>query len=209
VYKQVALESTPFVKTTIAATTTDPISKKELEAVRKQESRRLHGPQVKESLAENRDLRICIRTDEAGNITGLKAKWQNVVKDIAYRILDLIIRHWDRHPQHQKEEIYRQVETKFIYDPPLQDGYTEKYLRHHLTSARRKWKEHWLIHADGNRHPNCPPRVWEVLIRYWRSPEGIAECEQMKENGSKVHNPNTCGRLSLSQWMQYKVRSDY
>jgi hypothetical protein len=164
---------------------------------------------VKESLAENRDLRICIPTDEAGNITGLKAKWQNVVEDIAYRILDLIIRHWDRHPQHQKEEIYRQVGTKFIYDPSLQDGYTEKYLRDHLTSARRKWKEHWLIHGDGNRHPNCPPRVWEVLIQCWRSPEGIAENEQMKENRSKVHKPNTCARQSLSQWMQYKVRSDY
>ncbi len=67
-YKQVALESTPFVKTTIAATTTDPISRKELEAMRKQESRRLHEQyhkEVKESLAENRDLRICIPTDEA------------------------------------------------------------------------------------------------------------------------------------------------
>jgi hypothetical protein len=58
---------------------------------------------VKESWAENRDLHICIPTNEAGNITGLKTKWWNVVKDIAYCILDLRIRHWDEHPQHQKK----------------------------------------------------------------------------------------------------------
>jgi hypothetical protein len=102
------------------------------------------------------------------------------VKDIAYRILDLRIRYWDRHPQHQKEEIYKLVEKKIIYDPPLQAGYVEKYLRDHLTSARRTWKEHWLVHGDGKRHTNCPPKVWAVLVQYWQSPDAIAESEQMK-----------------------------
>jgi hypothetical protein len=132
-------------------------------------------------MAKNRDIRVHIPTDAPGNIIGLKAKWQNVVKDIAYRILDLRIRHWHRHPQEQKDEIYRQVEAHFIYNPsPLQDGYIEKYLRDHLSSARRKWKEHWLMHGDSNRHPDCPLIVWPKMIQYWKSPEGIAESAQMK-----------------------------
>ncbi len=97
---------------------------------------------MKESLVKNRDIRVRIPTNAACNIIGLKAKWKNVVKEIAYRILDLRIRHWDRHPQEQKDENYKQVEAHFIYNPPLQDGYTKKYSRNHLTSARRKWKEH-------------------------------------------------------------------
>ncbi len=140
-YHQVPSEFAPSVQTTTApkTATPDPLSTKELEAIQKRENRRLHEQyhkEVKESLAENRDIRVHIPTDAAGNIIGLKAKWQNVVKDIAYRILDLRIRHWHRHPQEQKDEIYRQVEAHFIYNPsPLQDGYTEKYLRNHLSSA--------------------------------------------------------------------------
>jgi len=179
---------------------------------------------VKESLAENRDIGVRIPTDAAGNIIGLKAKWKNdaagniiglkakwknVVKDIAYWILDLRIRHWDRHPQEQKDEIYREVEAHFIYNPPLQDGYTEKYLRDHLTSARRKWKKHWLMHGDSNRHPNCPPKVWPKMIQYWKSPDGIAESAQMKENRSKVRNLSTYGRWALGQWIPLKVRSGF
>jgi hypothetical protein len=202
------------VQTTIAPTiaTPNPVSKKELEAIRKRENRRFHEQyhkEVKESLAENRDIRVHIPTDAAGNIIGLKVKRQNVVKDIAYRILDLKIRHWDRHPQGQKDEIYRQVKAHFIYNPPLQDGYTEKYLRDHLTSARRKWKEHWLMHGDSNRHPNCPPKVWPKMIQYWKSSNDIAESAQMKENRSKVCNLSTCGRWALGQWIHLKVRSGF
>jgi hypothetical protein len=70
--------------------TPDPLSKKELEAIRKRENRRLHEQyhkEVKESLAENWDIHVRIPIDVIGNIIGLKAKWQNVVKDIAYRML--------------------------------------------------------------------------------------------------------------------------
>jgi hypothetical protein len=95
------------VQTTTTPTTgtPDPLSKKELEAIRNRENRRLHEQyhkEVKESLAENRDIHIHIPTDAASNIIGLKVKWQNVVKDIMYRILDFKIRHWDQHPQEQK-----------------------------------------------------------------------------------------------------------
>jgi hypothetical protein len=84
------------ITTTPTTATPDPVSKKELEAIRKKENRRLHEQyhkEVKESLVENWDIRVHIPTDATGNIIGLKAKWQNVLKDIAYRILDLRIRH--------------------------------------------------------------------------------------------------------------------
>jgi hypothetical protein len=129
-YHQVPLEFAPSVQTTTAPTTAtlDPLSEQELEALRKRENRRLHEQyhkEVKESLAENGDIHVHILTDATSNIIGLKVKWQNVVKDIAYWILNLRIRHWDRHPQEQKDEIYRQDEAHFIYNPPLQDGYIE------------------------------------------------------------------------------------
>jgi len=84
------------VQTTTSPTiaTLDPFSKKELKAIGKRENKCLHEQyhkEVKESSAKNQD--ICIRTpiDAVGNIIGLKTKWQNVVKDIVYRILDLRI----------------------------------------------------------------------------------------------------------------------
>jgi hypothetical protein len=84
------------VQTTTAPTTAtpDPLSTKKLEAIRKRENKCLHEQyhkEVKESLAENRDIRVYIPTDATSNIIGLKAKWQNVVKDIPYQILDLKI----------------------------------------------------------------------------------------------------------------------
>jgi hypothetical protein len=67
------------VQTTTAPTTAipDPLSKKELKAIRKRENRCLHEQyhkEVKESLAKNRDIRVHIPTDAASNIIGLKAK---------------------------------------------------------------------------------------------------------------------------------------
>jgi hypothetical protein len=38
------------------------------------------------------------------------------------------------------------------------------------------------MHGDSNYHPNCPPKVWLKMIRYWKSPEGNVESAQMKEN---------------------------
>ncbi len=139
-YHQVPSEFAPSMQTTTTPTTATPypLSKKELEVIRKRENIRLHEQyhkEVKESLVENRDIHVHIPIDATCNIIGLKAKWQNVVKDIVYRIVDLKIQHWDRHPQEYKDEIYTQVEAHFIYNPPLQDGYIEKYLRDHLTST--------------------------------------------------------------------------
>jgi hypothetical protein len=78
------MHTTKSVQTTTAPTTAtpDPLSTKELEAIRKRENRRLHEQyhkEVKESLAENRDIRVRIPTDAAGNIIGFKVKWKKVV----------------------------------------------------------------------------------------------------------------------------------
>jgi hypothetical protein len=72
--------------------TPNPLSKKKFEVIRKRKNKCLHEQyrkEVKESLAKNWDIRVRIPTDAACNIIGLKVKWQNVVKDIAYWTLDL------------------------------------------------------------------------------------------------------------------------
>ncbi len=61
--------------------------------------------------------KIRIPTNETSEITHLTGVWQQVVKDVAYQHLDLIVRHMKYHTRRQWEAIYEELEEQFYYDP--------------------------------------------------------------------------------------------
>ena len=112
--------------------------------------------EMKESLAGGRPPSIDVSADQ----THLKARWHSAAKEAAYKFLDLRKDSWKCYTFFEKENIHRELNEHYKFDPMLDPKRVDKYLASHLRSSRAVWKAHWLKNGDDNRHPNCPDYVW-------------------------------------------------
>ena len=179
--------------------TTSPDSARRLKlSERKKKSRRrLHDyrREVRKCLEEARPIRVRCETNEIGEISGLKTKFEEAVKNVAYSILDLNARSFACHSRKNLQFVDAEARKQFEFYPyPLREGYTEKYLREHLKQTRNKWKSWWMTYGASSRPHDCPEDVWRTWIRYWKTPAAEEESLKGKERRSKSKTPSKTGR---------------
>lgn len=192
--------------------TTSPDSARRLRvSARKKESRRRlynYRKEVRKCLEEARPIRVRCETNEIGEISGLKAKFEDAVKSVAYSILDLNARTFASHSRKNIKFIDDEARKQFEFYPyPLREGYTEKYLREHLKQTRNKWKSWWLAYGDSSTPQDCPEEVWRTWIRYWKTPAAEEESMKGKERRSKAKTPSKTGRKRSSDAYEDEVKS--
>jgi hypothetical protein len=150
---------------------------------------------VRKCLEEARPIRVRCETNEIGEISGLKTKFEEAVKNVAYSILDLNARSFACHSWKNLQFVDAEARKQFEFYPyPLREGYTEKYLREHLKQTRNKWKSWWMTYGASSRPHDCPEDVWRTWIRYWKTPAAEEESLKGKERRSKSKTPSKTGR---------------
>lgn len=78
-------------------------------------------------------IRVRCETNRMGEISGLKTKFEDAVKSVAYCLLDLNVETFICHSWKNIKVVGEKAQKQFeIYIYPLREGYTEKYLREHL-----------------------------------------------------------------------------
>ena len=188
---------------TVQTSNTTPDSARRLRlSARKKESRRRlsnYRKEVRKCLEEARPIRVRCETNEIGEISGLKAKFEDAVKSVAYSILDLNAKTFACHSRKNIKFVDEEARKQFEFYPyPLREGYTEKYLREHLKQTRNKWKRWWLAYGDSSRPQDCPEDVWRTWIRYWKTPAAEEESMKGKERRSQGKTPSKTGRKRSS-----------
>ena len=188
----------------LTTSTTSPDSARRLRlSARKKESRhRLYNyrKEVQKCLEEARSIRVRCDTNEIGEICGLKVKFEDAVKSIAYSILDLNARSFACHSRKSIKYVDTEARKQFEFHPyPLREGYTERYLREHLKQTRNKWKSWWLEYGESSRPRDCPDDVWKTWIRYWKT-SAVEKKKSMKgkERKRKARTPSKTGRTRTS-----------
>lgn len=165
-------------------TSPDSARRFKLSARKKNSRRRLsdYRREVRKCLEEARPIRVRCETNELGEISGLKTKFEEAVRNVAYSILDLNARTFACHSRKNIQYVDAEARKQFEFYPyPLREGYTEKYLREHLKQTRNKWKSSWMTYGASNRPQDCPEDVWRTWIRYWKTPAAAEESQKGKE----------------------------
>lgn len=191
-------------------TSPDSARRLRLSARKKESRRRLYNyrKEVRKCLEEARPIRVRCDTNEIGEICGLKAKFEDAVKGVAYSILDLNARSFACHSRKNIKFVDEEARKQFEFYPyPLREGYTEKYLREHLKQLRNKWKSWWLAYGDSSTPHDCPDDVWRNWIRYWKTPAAQEESMKGKERRSKARTPSKTGRRRSSDAYDEEVIS--
>ena len=134
-----------------------------------------------------------ILTDIAGNVTALKTVLNRSIRDIAGRVLDVIIKEFGQHPQVAFELIDHNINNRFTFDPPFKEGYIKNYLQDALSWSRYQWRSHWK--RTWERHPQCPPKRFPTLVAQWTIEASIMESKRMtlarSRRGSVQRNSDT------------------
>jgi hypothetical protein len=191
-------------------TSSDSARRLRLSARKKESRRRLYNyrKEVRRCLEEARPIRVRCETNEIGEICGLKTKFEDAVKSVAYSILDLNARSFACHSRKSIKFVDEEARKQFEFYPyPLREGYTERYLREHLKQTRNKWKSWWLAYGDSTRPHDCPDDVWRSWIRYWKTPAAKEESMKGKERRSKARTPSRTGRKRSSDAYEDEVMS--
>lgn len=164
--------------------------------------------EVRKCLEEARPIRVRCKTNEIGEIYGLKTKFEDAIKSVAYSILDLNARSFACQSRKSIKFVDEEARKQFEFYPyPLREGYTERYLREHLKQTRNKWKSWWLAYGDSTRPHDCPDDVWRCWIRYWKTPAAEEESMKGKERRSKARTPSKTGRTRTSDAYEDEVMS--
>jgi hypothetical protein len=191
-------------------TSPDSARRHRLSARKKGSRRRLsdYRKEVRKCLEEARPIRVRCDTNERGEICGLKTKFEDAVKSVAYSVLDLNAKTFACHSRKAIQFIDEEARKQFEFYPyPLREGYTEKYLREHLKQTRNKWKCYWMLYGDANRPHDCPEDVWRTWIRYWKTPAAEEESIKGKERRSKGRTPSKTGRKRSSDAYDDEVKT--
>lgn len=122
--------------------------------------------------------RTHIPTNSEGKVTALKTVLNRSIRDIAGRVLDLSVIHFNEHPEMGFQLIEHDIDRHFYFDPPLKVGYIRKYLMESLAASRYQWQQYWKMH--GKCHPNCPPKRFPALLSYWQTEAAEEESRRMQ-----------------------------
>lgn len=125
---------------------------------------------------------VKIITNEDGNIVGHLAKWQQIVKFHVDRYLDFGCR------QFRRQEILNGAsgawdggERMWLW--AVEARALNRYICNYMTTFRSELKTYFRQHGrDPTKKPSeCPQKVWDPLVKWWLSPEGLKE-EAYRQN---------------------------
>lgn len=182
--------------------------KKDLHITQRWESQKqqcIFQKEVRESVVAGCTPKVRIPTNASGEVIGLKGVWQQTVKDVSYWYLDLTIQQFQLHTQKQWDAIYAKLAKQFWYDPPLEPKVLETYMREHFSSYWRTLRRLWEAQGDDARPENCPTKMWNANVHYWRSPNANRESEQMCVVHAKVWKAIAQGWTPLAHFMELQV----
>jgi hypothetical protein len=139
--------------------------------------------------------RRVITTDGQGRITMMRTVVQRVIRDAAFRFLDVSQVNFNLHDEERFHLIEAKVDGAFFFDPPLPVDYVKNYLKDAIPTTRHDWRKYWLDH--GTKHPQCPVSRYQSLVAYWQTQE--MEFESAKDEGStssenSIQEEETCRR---------------
>jgi hypothetical protein len=106
-------------------TSPDSARRLRLSARKKESRRRLYNyrKEVRKCLEEARPIRVRCDTNELGEIWGLKAKFEDAVKHVAYSILDLNAKSFACHSWKNIKFVDEEARKQFEFYPyPLREG---------------------------------------------------------------------------------------
>jgi hypothetical protein len=120
------------------------------------------------STGEHRRVNTCdkvrIPTDDSGDVVGLRIVFQNAIRDIVGRVLDVNVVNFQDHPRVAMDIINQDLQRQFYIDPPLRPRYVREYLMNSLCTSRYRWRKHWK--KTGTQHPHCLERRYPALVVY-------------------------------------------
>lgn len=103
--------------------------------------------------------------------------------------MDYSIREYTKHPHEWKRAlrtIQKEVDDQFSFpNGPIREEILSSYVLDFTTNDRYNWKKYWL-ETNGGQHEDCPDAAFEMLDKYWRSPEAKTVSEKMREKRSLV-----------------------
>ncbi|KAA8536584.1 hypothetical protein F0562_029062 [Nyssa sinensis] len=150
---------------------------------------------------------ISVATNELGQPIGPEApKLTNFLGTIARNghIAPLTYVHWRVLPDANKENMWQQVQSKFIIDPKSKSWI--------LKSIGKKWKDwkaklkanHYSIHLTdeerlADRDERVLPDQWRILIMFWNSEEAKERSVTNKANRAQQKMGHTTGTKSFAR----------
>ena len=98
----------------------------------------------------------------------------------ARRFLNLSIVHFRDHPDSDMQILHDDLNRRFVFDPPLRDGYVLFYIENSLRTTRYIWRKFWVTTGRGEKHRFCPAKFFPALVKYWRTAEAEEESRKLK-----------------------------
>ena len=119
-------------------------------------------------------------TDEGELPVDVRAAVHTQIRASSRRFLDLSVIKFRDHPDSDIQILKDDLDRRFVFDPPLREGYVLFYVESSLRTARYIWHKHWLDTGRGAKHKWCPTRFFPTLVRYWRTKEADEEARVLK-----------------------------
>ncbi|KAL3698567.1 hypothetical protein R1sor_012643 [Riccia sorocarpa] len=153
-------------------------------------------------MAERKEqgLKPCkVVVDGRGYITDGKDEWYADLKSLCLNYLDLSVTHFSKQSSANVRLVMTDVDAKYEYvGGEISEDFLKGKILQIMKGERNRLKLQWETLGEGKDDAPCPDdvesRVWNNLIKYWSSEEGMARANQMADARAKVVHLNNTGR---------------
>ena len=116
----------------------------------------------------------------------------------ARKFLNFSVVHFRDHPDSDIKVVREDLDRRFLFDPPLREGYILGYIETSMRTSRYLWRKFWVTTGKGAKHRFCPARYFPALVTYWKTAAAEEESKRMKE-ARNAAKKKKAGRLAARE----------
>ncbi|KAG0572018.1 hypothetical protein KC19_VG062200 [Ceratodon purpureus] len=125
---------------------------------------RLNQKQLKDIATE---CPMRVPSDGSGNIhPSCRFLVHKMIRASAKRFLKLTVITFRDHPDEDIQNCKADLEKQFILDDNVRPNYLLEYIESSMKNARYEYHKHWVETGKGEKHEDCPDRIFPQLVKY-------------------------------------------
>ncbi|KAG0595610.1 hypothetical protein M758_UG181400 [Ceratodon purpureus] len=136
---------------------------------KKSAQRRQQRIAKKTLMANNKEWPMRVAATPCGNYIhpSIRLFVHKMIRASAGRFLKLTTIEFRDHPDEDIQNVKKDLEKQLIFDKNLREDYVLNYVESSMKNARYEYHRHWIDTGKGEKHEDCPDRIFPQLVKYW------------------------------------------
>ena len=124
---------------------------------------------------------MMVEADSSGEIDpSVKSYVHKMIRASAKRFLDLTVIKFRDQRDADIQDVKKDLEKVFIFSKKLRPDCVLDYVESSIKNARYEYHKYWIETGRGEKHEDCPSKIFPQLVKHWLTKESEEEIREQR-----------------------------